>query len=102
LGKADHLTCLQGNQAGEPWERTFGSVISKIEERLIVGAEMAHGKKEKQPAWRFTMEQIGRKLAKIYRQPKRLPRRLRAAVTQLGRNGSVRRARKRRGGGNTD
>jgi hypothetical protein len=30
--------------------------------------------------WRFAMEQIGRELGKIYRWPKRLPRRLRALV----------------------
>ena len=43
--------------------------------------------------WRFTMEQIGRELGKIYRQPKRLPRRLRAVVTQLERKVPVRRDR---------
>jgi hypothetical protein len=33
------------------------------------------------------MEQIGRELGKVYRQPKRLPRQLRAVVTQLKRKG---------------
>jgi len=50
-------------------------------------------KKEKQAEWRFTMEQIGRELGKIYRQPKQLPRRLRAVVTQLERKVPVRRGR---------
>src|SRR5215468_5925463 len=43
--------------------------------------------------WSSTMEQIGRELGKIYRQPKRLPRRLRALVTQLERKIPVRRGR---------
>lgn len=34
----------------------------------------------------FTMEQIGRELGKIYRQPKRLPGQLRAVVMQLESN----------------
>jgi hypothetical protein len=33
--------------------------------------------------WRQTMDQVGRELRKIYRQPKRLPRRLRVLVTEL-------------------
>jgi hypothetical protein len=43
--------------------------------------------------WRSTMEQIGRELGKIYRQPKRLPQRLRAVVTQLERKVPARRGR---------
>jgi len=33
--------------------------------------------------WRFMLAQIGRELRKVYERPERLPRRLRAAVTQL-------------------
>jgi len=43
--------------------------------------------------WRLTMEQIGRELGKIYRRPKRLPRRLRAVITQLERKVPARRGR---------
>jgi len=50
-------------------------------------------KKHEATEWRFAMEQIGRELGKIYRQPKRLPRRLRAVVTQLERKVPVRRGR---------
>jgi hypothetical protein len=39
------------------------------------------------------MEQIGQELGKVYRRPKRLPRRLRAVVTQLERKAPVRRGR---------
>ena len=47
---------------------------------------MPSRRKRNEPSdWRPTMEQIGRELGKIYRQPKRLPRRLRAVVTQLER-----------------
>jgi hypothetical protein len=35
--------------------------------------------------WRLAMDQVGRELRKIYRQPKRLPRRLRVLVTDLER-----------------
>ena len=48
-------------------------------------------KKHEPTDWRFAIEQIGRELGKIYRQPKRLPRRLRAVVTQLKRKVPVRR-----------
>jgi hypothetical protein len=37
------------------------------------------------------MEQIGEELGKVYRRPKRLPRRLRAVVMQLERKVPVRR-----------
>jgi hypothetical protein len=43
--------------------------------------------------WRSTMEQIGRELGKIYRQPQRLPPRLRAAVKQLEHKVPARRGR---------
>jgi len=48
-------------------------------------------KKHEPTDWRFAMEQIGRELGRIYRQPKRLPRRLRAVVTELKRKVPVRR-----------
>jgi hypothetical protein len=35
--------------------------------------------------WRFTLEQIGRELSKVYQPPERLPRQLRDAVMQLDR-----------------
>jgi len=55
---------------------------------------MRSGQKKCEPTdWQSTMEQIGRELGKIYRQPKRLPRRLRAVVTQLERKVPVRRGR---------
>ena len=53
----------------------------------------SHPEKHGPTEWRFAMEQIGRELGKIYRQPKRLPRRLRAVVTQLERKVPVRRGR---------
>lgn len=43
-------------------------------------------KKYEPTDWQFTMEQIGRELGKIYRQPKRLPGQLRAVVIQLESN----------------
>jgi hypothetical protein len=43
-------------------------------------------KRRKQSDGQFTMEQIGRELGKIYRQPKRLPGQLRAVVIQLESN----------------
>jgi hypothetical protein len=48
---------------------------------------MATKKKiQKQSAeWRFTLEQIGRELRKVYRRPDRLSRRLRAAISRLER-----------------
>jgi hypothetical protein len=50
-------------------------------------------KTQKQSAdWRFTLEQIGRELRKVYQRPERLPRRLRAALAQL--EGNVRKGRK--------
>src|SRR5262249_11889005 len=48
-------------------------------------------KKREPTDWRFAIDQIGRELGKIYRQPKRLPRRLRAVVTELKRKVPVRR-----------
>jgi hypothetical protein len=51
----------------------------------------SHRKKYEPTDWRLTMEQIGRELGKIYRQPKRLPRRLRAVLTQLERKIPARR-----------
>jgi len=48
------------------------------------------------------MEQIGQELGKIYRHPKRLPRRLRAVVTQLERKVPVRRGRQWEGKAITD
>ena len=51
----------------------------------------SHPKKHEPTDWRFAIEQIGRELGKIYRQPKRLPRRLRAVVTELKRKVRVRR-----------
>ena len=48
------------------------------------------------------MEQIGQELGKIYRHPKRLPRRLRAVVTQLDRKVPVRRGRQWEGKAITD
>ena len=51
----------------------------------------SHPKKHEPTDWRFAIEQIGRQLGKIYRQPKRLPRRLRAVVTQLKRKVPIRR-----------
>ena len=51
----------------------------------------SHPKKHEPTDWRFAIEQIGRELGKIYRQPKRLPRRLRAVVTELKRKIPVRR-----------
>jgi hypothetical protein len=58
---------------------------------------MRTGRKKDQPTdWRFTMEQIGRELGKIYREPKQLPRRLRGVVMQLEREVPVRRGRQRR------
>jgi hypothetical protein len=61
----------------------------------MVGARcMRSSRRKYEPTdWRFTMEQIGRELGKIYRQPKRLPRRLRAVLTQLERKGPTRRGR---------
>ena len=50
-------------------------------------------KKYEPTDWRFTMEQIGRKLGKIYQKPKRMPRQLRAVVTQLERKYPVHRGR---------
>jgi len=45
---------------------------------------MTSSRKAYKPSdWRFTMEQIGQELGKIYQHPRRLPRRLRAVVTQL-------------------
>jgi hypothetical protein len=52
-------------------------------------------KKYEPTDWGFTMERIGRELGKIYRQPKRLPQRLRAVVMQLERKVPVRRGRQR-------
>jgi len=53
-----------------------------------VAAAMRNSQKRNELTdWRSTMEQIGRELGKIYQQPKRLPRRLRAVVTQLRRRG---------------
>jgi hypothetical protein len=59
----------------------------------MIGARYMSGSRKKyEPTdCRFTMEQIGRELGKIYRQPKRLPRRLRAVLTQLERKGPTRR-----------
>ena len=48
------------------------------------------------------MEQIRQELGKIYRHPKRLPRRLRAVVTQLERKVPVRRGRRGEGKAITD
>jgi len=50
-------------------------------------------KKYEPTDWRFTMEQIGQKLGKIYQKPKRMPRQLRAVVTQLERKYPVHRGR---------
>jgi len=47
---------------------------------------MRNGQKEGNSPWQFMMEQIGRELGKIYRQPKRLPGQLRAVVMQLQSN----------------
>jgi hypothetical protein len=71
--------------AGKPSERAFGSVIGVHEGHQAFGAHaMPSRRKRIEPTdWRFSMEQIGRELGKIYRQPKRLPQRLRAVVTQL-------------------
>jgi len=59
-------------------------------------------KKHEATDWRLTMEQIGRELGKIYQQPKRLPRRLRAVVMQLESRAPVRRGRRWKRGNNTD
>ena len=68
-------------------------VISAPTDAARAGA-MRRGRKKIEPTdWRFTMEQIGRGLGEVYQQPKRLPRRLRAIVTQLERKVSVRRGR---------
>jgi len=40
-------------------------------------------RKDNPPDWRLAMEQIERELHKVYRRPERLPRRLRALVTQF-------------------
>ena len=63
----------------------------------MFGADaMRSGRKKDEPTdWQFTMEQIGRELGKIYREPKRLPRRLRGVVMQLERQVPVRRGRQR-------
>ena len=59
-------------------------------------------KKYEPTDWKFTMEQIGQELGKIYRQPKRLPRQLRAVVMQLERKFPVRRGRQWAKGNDTD
>jgi hypothetical protein len=59
-------------------------------------------KKHEATDWRVTMEQIGRELGKIYRQPKRLPRRLRGVVMQLEGKVPVRRGRRWAKENNTD
>jgi len=50
-------------------------------------------KKYEQTDWRFTMQQIGRELGKIYHQPKQMPRQMRDVVTQLERKYPVHRGR---------
>jgi hypothetical protein len=59
----------------------------------MIGARyMSGSRKNMSPTdWRFSMEQIGRELGKMYRQPKRLPRRIRAVLTQLDRKVPTRR-----------
>jgi hypothetical protein len=53
---------------------------------------MAAKKKQQQSGeWRFTLEQIGRELRKVYRRPERLSRRLRAAISRLERKQQPRR-----------
>jgi hypothetical protein len=55
---------------------------------------MQNRRKKYEPTdWRFTMQQIGRELRKIYQQPKRMPQQLRVVVTQLERQHPVRRGR---------
>jgi hypothetical protein len=52
----------------------------------IVAQHASATQKKYQPNdWQLTMEQFGRELRKIYRQPKQLPRRLRVLVTGLER-----------------
>ena len=63
---------------------------------------MQRRKRNEQTDWRSTMEQIGRELGKIYRQPKRLPRRLRAVVTQVERKVPVRHGRQWSKGNNAN
>jgi hypothetical protein len=47
---------------------------------------MRTDRKKYEPSdWRFTVEQIGRELDKMYRRPARLPRRLRALLVRLER-----------------
>jgi hypothetical protein len=76
-------------------ERAFGSIIGDMRWYQAVGADVMQRRRKKyEPTdWRFTMEQIGQELGKIYRRPKRLPRRLRAVVMQLERKVPVRRGR---------
>jgi hypothetical protein len=50
-------------------------------------------KKHKATDLQFTLKQIGLELGKIYQQPKRLPRRLRAVFMQLERRVPARRGR---------
>jgi hypothetical protein len=55
---------------------------------------MQNRRKKYEPTdWRFTMQQIGRELRKIYQQPKRMPQQLRVVVTQLERQHPLRRGR---------
>jgi hypothetical protein len=77
-----HRLVANDREAGKPWERAFGSVIDVHEGHQAFGAHaMPSRRKRIEPTdWRFSMEQIGRELGKIYRQPKRLPQRLRAVA----------------------
>jgi hypothetical protein len=75
----------------------------RYEGKAFVAHAMQSRRKKYEPTdWRFTMEQIGQELGKIYRRPKRVPRRLRAVVMQLDRKVPVRRARQWAKGNNTD
>jgi hypothetical protein len=101
--KSSWFFCLE-LRAEKPGERAFGSVIGDMRGTKASGARaMQHRRKTIEPTdWRFTVEQIGRELGKIYRQPKRLPRRLRAVVTQLERKVPARRGRQWAKRNNTD
>ena len=79
-----------GKQGTSTWFRRW-----RREGHQMVGVRcMPIPRKKYEPTdWRLTMEQIGRELGKIYRHPKRLPRRLRTALTQLERKVPARRGR---------
>jgi len=54
-------------------DHSLPSLRTKSDNVSMAIAMQRRGKKSNPSDWRFTMEQIGRELGKVYRQPKRLP-----------------------------